>query len=153
MFKKRFKYIEHTIKHKRAFLKVEKLFFGKNSLRGYLHDIDKVFMYLLLPISIKKIKKLHKSYAKHHMNNIPKCDFKNIYKCYCIIDFESARFSKPHSQMNAVTFLEKIFPERKDEMIETVDYLEKKAKENGYNIDMYDEKSFDKYIDHDYSEL
>ena len=33
-------YILYTWNHKRAFLKVEKIVLGKNTVRGYLHDIE-----------------------------------------------------------------------------------------------------------------
>ena len=40
---------KYTLKHKKAFLEVEKYLTGKNTIDGYLHDIDKLFMYLFLP--------------------------------------------------------------------------------------------------------
>ena len=38
------KSISYTWKHKIAFLKVEKQLLGKNTLSGYLHDIDKILL-------------------------------------------------------------------------------------------------------------
>ena len=39
-------YINYTWQHKKAFLRVEMQCRGFNSLRGYLHDVDKLFRYL-----------------------------------------------------------------------------------------------------------
>ena len=36
----RFQAMMYTWKHKKAFLKVEKKLLGKNTIRGYLHDVD-----------------------------------------------------------------------------------------------------------------
>lgn len=41
--------IKYTFLHKLAFLKIEKQLLGKNTLHGYLHDIDKLIMYCFLP--------------------------------------------------------------------------------------------------------
>ena len=46
--------IKYTLKHKAAFLKVEKELLGKNTIRGYLHDFDKVILSLFLPYSTVK---------------------------------------------------------------------------------------------------
>lgn len=35
-------HIVYTMKHKRAFLRVEKELLGHNTVRGFLHDLDKV---------------------------------------------------------------------------------------------------------------
>lgn len=35
-------HFKYTVKHKKAFIMVEKQLLGKNTLRGYLHDIDKL---------------------------------------------------------------------------------------------------------------
>jgi hypothetical protein len=42
-------HIVYTMKHKRAFLRVEKELLGHNTVRGFLHDLDKVFVYLVTP--------------------------------------------------------------------------------------------------------
>ena len=44
--KQRFEKIVYTLMHKKAYLEVEKKLRGKNTLRGYLHDIDKPFLYM-----------------------------------------------------------------------------------------------------------
>lgn len=37
--------IKYTMKHRKAFRAVEKQLLGHNTIRGYLHDLDKVFLY------------------------------------------------------------------------------------------------------------
>ena len=49
------KSIIYTWKHKIAFLKVEKQLLSKNTLSGYLHDVDKILLYLL-PLNKKNIR-------------------------------------------------------------------------------------------------
>lgn len=39
--------IIYTVKHRKAFRRVEKELLGHNTLRGILHDLDKVFLYMI----------------------------------------------------------------------------------------------------------
>ena len=39
--------IKYTMKHRKAFRAVEKQLLGHNTIRGYLHDLDKVFLYMV----------------------------------------------------------------------------------------------------------
>jgi hypothetical protein len=57
--------IDYTIKHKKAFLEMERKLTGKNTLSGYLHDLDKLIMYFFA-IPRKYVHKIHVSYALHH---------------------------------------------------------------------------------------
>lgn len=43
--------IIYTVKHRKAFRRVEKELLGHNTLRGILHDLDKVFLYMILIIN------------------------------------------------------------------------------------------------------
>lgn len=40
--------IKYTMKHRKAFRAVEKQLLGHNTIRGYLHDMDKVFLYMIM---------------------------------------------------------------------------------------------------------
>lgn len=40
--------IKYTLKHRKAFRAVEKQLLGHNTIRGYLHDLDKVFLYMVM---------------------------------------------------------------------------------------------------------
>jgi len=45
---KRMAYILYTLRHKVAFLKVEKQLRGRYTWRGLMHDMDKPFLYMAL---------------------------------------------------------------------------------------------------------
>jgi hypothetical protein len=62
------KYIKYTWKHKRAFLQVEKQLLGRNTISGYLHDVDKIFLYLL-PLKKEAVQKIHRKLSKHHVES------------------------------------------------------------------------------------
>ena len=98
------KRINYTWQHKKAFLKVEKELCGKNTLGGYLHDTDKLFMYAIgIPHNIAH--KIHVATAPHHIRN------GTIKRpMMAIIDWECARYTKPDKPLNARTFYEKKCP-------------------------------------------
>lgn len=108
---KRLNYINYTIQHRRAFRKVEKQLFKKVSLRGWLHDIDKVFLYLIL--GKEKTHNLHKKYSHHHKNKA--CTDKDYEQM--VIDWECARYTKPDKPLNAYDTLYKYYPELEDKII------------------------------------
>ena len=113
--KKRFAKISYTIRHKKAFLEVEKKLRGKNTWRGYLHDIDKPFLYLSLWIKFEDIQKIHRKHNKHHVrNNLTKAKDDLIDT---IIDWECARITKPDKPLNAYETLLKFYPDKKDEFL------------------------------------
>ena len=103
--------IKYTLKHKRAFLKTEKELLGKNTIRGYLHDIDKVFLYIIM--DKKKAHKIHRSHAKHHMENAKTEED----KIQMIIDWECARYTKPDKPLSAYDFMMKAYPDHKEELM------------------------------------
>ena len=57
----RFQAMMYTWRHKKAFLKVEKELLGKNTIRGYLHDADKLILYPILgkKLLIRFIENMH----------------------------------------------------------------------------------------------
>lgn len=101
--------IKYTLKHKAAFLQVEKELLGKNTIRGYLHDLDKVILYLFLPYST--VKHIHKRYSRHHGMAKTHADY--VQK---LIDWECARYSKDDKQMSAREYI-KVRPELKEIML------------------------------------
>ena len=103
--KNNLKAIKYTKEHRVAFKKVEKELLGKNTLRAYIHDLDKVILYNFLPF--QKVKNFHRKTARHHDNKIKKT--KNDY-VEMIIDWECARFTKPDKQLNAYDTLYKFYP-------------------------------------------
>ena len=104
-------YIKYTLRHKKAFLEVERELLGKNTLSGYLHDLDKVFLYMLF--SKDKVHNFHRKHSKHH--TIKACKKKHFIQM--IIDWECARKTKPDKQLDAYETLMAFYPQLKKEII------------------------------------
>jgi hypothetical protein len=119
--KKRYKKIVYTLKHKKAFLKVEKQLRGRNTLRGYFHDIDKPFMYMALWIKVEDVSKIHRQNSYHHLeSNLDKTREDLIDM---IIDWECARQTKPDKPLNAYQTLMRYYPEYQKEFIPLIKEL------------------------------
>lgn len=105
MVQSRINSILYTLKHRKAFLEVEKKLLGHNTIRGYLHDLDKVLLKLFL--SKDTVRKIHTRYSRHHARNArTKQDYIQM-----IIDWECARYTKPDKPLNARETLYKFYPE------------------------------------------
>lgn len=98
------KYIKYTLKHKKAFLMIEKKLLGKNTMSGYLHDLDKAFLYLFL--GKKYVSMLHRKYSRHHNKAHTESHYKHM-----LIDWECARYTKIDKPLNAYETLYKFYPE------------------------------------------
>lgn len=96
--------ILYTLKHKKAFLLVEKELLGKNTIRGYLHNLDKVVLCLLFPYPF--VKKFHRNYSRHHDRAKTRGD-----RIQQIIDWECARYTKKDKPLNARDTLYKLYPQ------------------------------------------
>ena len=119
--KKRYDHIVYTLKHKIAFLQTEKQIRGKNTLRGYLHDLDKPFLYLALWLDMKEVQNIHRSHNKHHVKN-------NLIKnkddlIDTIIDWECARITKPDKPLIAYQTLMKFYPEYQETILPLIKEL------------------------------
>lgn len=106
----RFEKVKYTLEHRKAFRKIEKQLFGKNTFRSLFHDLDKVILYPIL--GVEKTRYLHRKYSRHHLRA-------HTYKDFCqqVIDWESCRYTKPDKPLNAYETLYKYFPEREDEIL------------------------------------
>ena len=103
--------IKYTWNHKIAFLKVEKELLGKNTIRGYLHDLDKIFMYLIF--DQKATHRIHTKIAKHHKLRAETLeDYTQM-----VIDWECARITKPDKPLNAQETLYKFYPELESKIV------------------------------------
>ena len=100
--------IKYTSKHKIAFLKMEKQLLGKNTFRSYLHDLDKLIMYIV-GFPKKLAHNIHVATAPHHVRN-----GKIKKPIQAIIDWECARFTKPDKPLNAREFYESYFVKKKN---------------------------------------
>lgn len=108
-FKERLDWILYTLKHKVAFLKVEKQLRGRNTFRGLLHDLDKVFLYMIPWINLEDAHKHHVKKSSHHLSADKPKTLENIEEA--VIDWECAPLTKPDKPLNAYETLYKYYPE------------------------------------------
>ena len=100
----------YTWQHKKAFLGTERKLLGKNTIRGYLHDTDKLFLYLFF--TKEETSKIHRKYARHHYEN-------NLYKTnsdmiQLLIDWECNKLTKLDKPETAREYIEKAYPMEKN---------------------------------------
>lgn len=102
--------IHYTIDHRKAFRKVEKQLLGKNTIRSFFHDLDKLILYRFL--DYKTVHNLHRKYSKHH-------DKAKSYNDYVqmVIDWECARYTKPDKPLNARQTLYTFYPQLEDKIL------------------------------------
>ena len=104
--------IVYTIRHKVAYLRVEKQLLGRNTLRGYRHDLDKIWLYIRYNDD-KLIQKKHRENNEHHVE----CTKGIVNLLELIIDCECARYTKPDKPLNAYDTIKKYYPEYLDKCI------------------------------------
>ena len=104
-------YIKYTWKHKKAFLDIEKSILGYNTLRGYLHDADKLVMYLILPKEVAS--KIHRKYSHHHV--LKASSYNDFVEM--VIDWECARYTKKDKPLTAYETLYKFYPHLEDKIL------------------------------------
>ena len=94
--------IAYTLEHKMAFLECEHEFVGNYSLRGWLHDCDKLFLYLLPWMNEKQIQSFHRRHQSHHVD-YPQYKVEQLLQTY--IDWECAALTKPDKPLDAFATL------------------------------------------------
>ena len=109
---KRFGKIKYTLSHRRAFRAVEKQVLGKNTVSGWLHDIDKVLLYPILGEKITGA--MHRKLSSHH---VPRCLRSEKHIVQAIIDWECARFTKPDKPLNAYDTMCKYYKDYEDALL------------------------------------
>lgn len=92
----------YTSEHKLAILEREHYLFGSYSFDGFIHDVDKLFMYLTPFLSENKIQQIHREHQAHHINQFQK-RVKNLMEMY--IDWDSAAITKPDKPLDAYATL------------------------------------------------
>lgn len=107
---------KYTLKHKLAFLRVERDLLGHNTWRGLFHDADK-FLWLY-PVALimgrdkKWVQICHRKNNRHHAE-CPKERTRSDY-IEMIIDWECARFTKADKQLDAYDTMKKFYPQLQD---------------------------------------
>lgn len=112
MFTKNQRYkIRYSLEHRKAFLALEKKLLGKNTIRGYLHDVDKIILYHFLPTEF--VHTCHQWWSKHHERRAKTHnDFVQM-----VIDWECARITKPDKPLDAYDTLYKFYPHMEDKIL------------------------------------
>ncbi len=127
-----YRHIPYTLIHRKKLIELSYVFLGKK--KYWLHDLDKVIMYILIPyVGTKVIHKIHATLSPHHVKyfrGISKVD-----KIQAILDWESARYTKPDKPQNASETLISKYPDLIPEFLPTLEELGlisqyKKAKED-----------------------
>ena len=120
--KDRYRSIVYTLRHKIAFLQVEKRLRGKYTLRGFLHDAEKPFLYLIPWMSDEDVQNFHRAHNRHHVKNNLKKSKEDLLDA--VIDWECARMTKPDKPLNAYDTLMKFYPEYREEYLPIIrEYL------------------------------
>lgn len=110
--KKSYKHIPYSFKHYIMVMKMEKKYIGY--YKYPFHDLDKIFMYIFFPfLGTKVIQKIHTRFAKHHLRKYKK----HMNFDEAILDWESARFTKPDKPMNAWETYQKLFTDFSEDLL------------------------------------
>ena len=108
-------YIEYTYKHRKIVIYLAKKYFKKNKdllKKVELHDLDKLFMYLFY--EKESASDIHRDMISHHQNSIPKTELDYMEM---VLDWESARYTKPDKPLNAYDTLIKYYPYMEDNIL------------------------------------
>ena len=108
-------YIEYTYKHRKIVIYLAKKYFKKNKdllKKVELHDLDKLFMYLFY--EKESASDIHRDMISHHQNEIPKSELDYMEM---VLDWESARYTKPDKPLNAYDTLIKYYPDMEDNIL------------------------------------
>ena len=110
--KKSYKHIPYSWKHYLIVMKLEKKYIGY--YKYPFHDLDKIVMYIFFPfLGTKVIQKIHTRFAKHHLRKYKK----HMNFDEAILDWESARFTKPDKPMDAWETYQKLFTDFSDDLL------------------------------------
>ena len=109
---KNFEHIKYTYKHRKIVMRLaEKYFKDNNEVLEQVkqHDIDKLYLYLFY--DKKTVSRIHREQSTHHENDLEKTHLDYVEM---VLDWESARYTKPDKPLNANDTLVKFYPEMTD---------------------------------------
>ena len=106
--------LKYTYKHRKIVIFLAKKYSNSKRLLEQLerHDLDK--MYLLLLYDKDSLKDVHRNISSHHDNDIPKTELDYMEM---VLDWESARYTKPDKPLNAYDTLYKYYPHLENEIL------------------------------------
>lgn len=105
---KNFEHIKYTYKHRKIVIRLaEKYFKDNNEVLEQVksHDIDKLYLYLFY--EKKTVSRIHREQSSHHENELEKTYLDYVEM---VLDWESARYTKPDKPLNAYDTLVKFYP-------------------------------------------
>ena len=112
-------YIFYTEKHRKACLYLAGKYVKEGLMppeiidRMKVHDVDKLSLYMIMD-KMSTQKKHQDTQAHHFGNSIIKTDLDYME---AVIDWESARYTKPDKPLNAYDTLYKFYPEYEDQVL------------------------------------
>ena len=109
-------YIEYTYLHRKVVMYLANKYIKKDKEKILkqiqYHDMDKLFMYLFY--DKKDVSAMHRTLSLQHANEIEK---NYIDYIEMILDWESARYTKPDKPLNAYDTLYKYYPNMEHEIL------------------------------------
>lgn len=120
----------YTLKHRKLLQFLAEKYDKDNkelAERLKIHDLDKMF--LMLFFDKDTVNPVHRQIAPHHDNELEKSELDYIEM---VLDWESARYTKPDKPLNAYDTLYKFYPHLEDKILPIL---------KRYNID---KSTFDK---------
>lgn len=112
---KNFEHIKYTYKHRKiVMLLAEKYFKDNLELLEQVkqHDLDKLYLYLFY--DKKSVSRIHREQSAHHENDLEKTHLDYVEM---VLDWESARYTKPDKPLNAYETLVKFYPTMLEEIL------------------------------------
>lgn len=106
--------ILYTYKHRKIVYYLGKKYSNNKALLKQLedHDLDKMFMLLFYDKDI--VKEVHRKTSRHHDNDLEKSKLDYMEM---VLDWESARYSKPDKPLNAYDTLNMFYSHLENEIL------------------------------------
>lgn len=109
-------YIEYTYKHRKIVIYLANKYVKEDKEKVLKqienHDVDKLFTYLFY--NKKYASQIHRKLSSHHQNEIEKTKIDYIEM---VLDWESARYTKPDKPLNAYDTLYKYYPNMEENIL------------------------------------
>lgn len=111
----------YTYRHRKIVMYLAKKYMSDEKLLKRLeeHDLDK--MYLLLFYQKKDIEGIHRELSRHHDNDVEK-DYLDYVEM--VLDWESARYTKPDKPLNAYDTLYRFYPQLEKKILPILEKFE-----------------------------
>ena len=108
--------LKYTYKHRKVVMYLANKYIkeNKDAILDKMknHDLDKMFMYLFY--EKRDVSQMHRKLSSHHDNEIEK-DYMDYVEM--VLDWESARYTKPDKPLNAYDTLYKYYPAMEEKIM------------------------------------